>query len=212
VDPNARRGLPFKGWIAAGSRAVKGLLKPLVDIDFLITTNSGMDFETEGTTVELQGQAGIQVATLVVSVNDSESRLFDVQWDPELVTEWTGTVDLDAEINVIEVNGFDSRGDVVDTAQVTVVISNSPSPPFIRGDVREDGRLNISDAVAVLLHLFRGESLRCRDAADVDDDGSIRIGDALAILEYLFLLGQAPQPPFPMPGRDPSEDGLDCEG
>ena len=121
-------------------------------------------------------------------------------------------VDLDAETNVIEVFGFDSADNLLDTTQITVVTSGSPIPPFIRGDVREDGRLNISDAVAVLLHLFRGESLRCRDAADVDDDGSIRIGDALAILEYLFLLGQAPQPPFPMPGRDPSEDGLDCEG
>ena len=51
-----------------------------------------------------------------------------------------------------------------------------------------------------------------RDAADVDDDGSIEIDDALAILEYLFRLGQAPPPPFPQPGRDPSEDDLDCEG
>ena len=127
------------------------------------------------------------------------------------MTRWTGTVDLDAETNVIDVFGFDSMGDVIDTARITVV-SDSASPRFIRGDVRGDGRVNISDAVTLLLHLFRGESLRCRDAADVGDDGSIRIDDAVAILEYLFLLGQAPKPPFPMPGRDPSDDDLDCEG
>ena len=128
------------------------------------------------------------------------------------MTRWTGTVDLHAETNVIEVSGFDSAGDVVDTAQITVVSRESPSLPFIRGDVRGDGRVNIGDPVTVLLHLFRGQPLRCRDAADVDDDGSIEIDDALAILEYLFLLGPAPQPPFPKPGRDPSEDDLDCEG
>ena len=71
--------------------------------------------------------------------------------------------------------------------------------------------MNISDAISVLLHLFRGESLRCRDAADVNDDGLLQIDDVLAILEYVFLGGQAPQPPFPKAGRDPSEDDLDCE-
>ena len=212
ADPNAQRGASFKGRIAGGSRAVKEQLEPLADIDFLITTNSGMDLETEESSVELSGQAGIRIATLVVGVNDSEPRLFDVYWGPDPVTRWTGTVDLQAETNVIELSGFDSAGDVVDTAQITVVISNSSSSPFIRGDARGDGRVNIGDAVTVLLHLFRGQSLRCRDAADVDDDGSIRVDDALAILEYLFLLGQAPQPPFPKPGRDPSEDDLDCEG
>jgi hypothetical protein len=212
ADPNAQRGAELKGKIASGSRAVKEMLQPLADIEFMITTNNGMDFETEEITVELHGQAGIQVDALVVRVNDSESRPFDVDWDRELVTEWTGTVYLHAETNVIKVFGFDSTGNVLDTAQITVVTSGSPSPPFIRGDARIDGRLNMSDAITVLLHLFRGQSLPCRDAADVDDDGSIRIDDALAILGYLFLRGQAPQSPFPKPGRDPTEDDLDCEG
>ena len=100
----------------------------------------------------------------------------------------------------------------VDVVRFTKEISESSSPRFIRGDARGDGRLNLSDAVTVLLHLFRGQSLWCRDAADVDDDGAIEIDDVLGILEYLFFLGQAPQPPFPMPGRDPSEDDLGCEG
>ena len=209
-DSNARRGSSFKAGISAGSRNVKGQLEPLADIEFLITTNRGMDFETTETSVELSGQAGIQVATLVVRVN-SEPRLFEVQWIPDLVTRWTGTVDLQTETNLVEVFGFGSTGDVVGTAQITVVI-DSLSLPFVRGDVRGDGRVNLSDAVTVLLHLFRGQSLGCRDAADVDDDGSIRLDDVLAILEYLFRGGQAPELPFPSPGRDPSEDDLDCTG
>jgi hypothetical protein len=211
-DPNAQRGASYKGRIAGGSSKVKEQFEPLSDIEFLITTNGGMDFETEEVTVELQGQAGIQVATLVVGVNDSEPRLFEVDWGPELVTEWTGTVDLEDETNVIEVFGFDSADNVLDTAEITVVTSGSPSPPFIRGDARYDRVVNISDAITVLLHLFRGQSIRCRDAADVNDDGLLQIDDALAILGYLFLHGQPPQAPFPTPGRDPSEDDLDCEG
>jgi hypothetical protein len=211
-DPNAPGDASFKGRIAGSSASIKQRLAPLADIEFLITTNSGMDFETEDISVELQGQAGIEVATLVFTINDSESRPLDVRWDPELVTEWIGAVDLDAKTNVIEVFGFDSEGNVLDTAQIVVVTSGSPIPPFIRGDVREDGRINISDAIAVLLHLFRGESLRCRDAADVNDDGLIQIDDVLAILEYVFLGGQQPEAPFPTAGRDTTEDDLGCEG
>jgi hypothetical protein len=100
----------------------------------------------------------------------------------------------------------------VDVVRFTKEIDDTPSRLFIRGDATGDGRVNMSDAITVLLHVFRGQSLPCRDAADVDDDGSLQINDALAILQYLFLLGQAPEMPFPAPGFDPSEDDLDCEG
>ena len=134
-------------------------------------------------------------------------------------TSETSLVSSNATVTSKSSNGYASfmppdfeRLATVDVVRFTKEISESSSPRFIRGDARGDGRLNLSDAVTVLLHLFRGQSLRCRDAADVDDDGAIEIDDVLGILEYLFLLGQAPQPPFPMPGRDPSEDDLDCEG
>jgi len=101
---------------------------------------------------------------------------------------------------------------MVDVTRFTKEIDDTPSQTFIRGDARNDGVVNMSDAITVLLHLFRGQSIWCRDAADVDDDGSIQINDALVMLQYLFTSGQAPPPPFPTPGRDPSEDDLDCEG
>ena len=103
-------------------------------------------------------------------------------------------------------------GDMLDTDQITVLVTDSPNLPFIRGDARVDGYLSILDAMVVLFHLFRGQPLPCPDAADVNDDGLLQIDDVMALLGYLFLNGQAPQPPFPTPGRDPTEDGLDCEG
>ncbi|MBN1441933.1 MAG: hypothetical protein JXA90_04445, partial [Planctomycetes bacterium] len=84
--------------------------------------------------------------------------------------------------------------------------------PFIRGDVEEDGRLTISDAIAILLYLFVGaDAPACLDACDADDDGQINITDPVRLLNFLFL-GSAspPPPPFPDPGCDPTEDDLTC--
>ena len=96
------------------------------------------------------------------------------------------------------------------TASIT-----APSPaddvPFLRGDANADGKVNISDPIAVLGRLYRGEAdPPCPDAADADDSGAIEIGDAVRILGYLFL-AQAPLPePFARCGPDATEDALVC--
>ncbi len=85
------------------------------------------------------------------------------------------------------------------------------SRPFVRGDVEENGQLNITDAIAVLVYLFSGGATpRCLDAADVNDSGDLNITDAISLLGYLFSAGREPAAPFPEPGRDPTADGLRC--
>jgi hypothetical protein len=81
---------------------------------------------------------------------------------------------------------------------------------FRRGDVNEDGVLQISDPVFLLDHLFAtGVTIDCPDAADVDDSGVLDITDAVYSLSYQFLGGPAPEPPFP--GCGPEEpDALAC--
>ena len=81
---------------------------------------------------------------------------------------------------------------------------------FRRGDVNLDALIDLSDAVAILDHLFlSGEALPCRDAADVDDSGTILITDPVALLSALFLGG--PRPPGSTEcAADPSADELDC--
>ncbi len=82
---------------------------------------------------------------------------------------------------------------------------------FLRGDVEENRRLNISDAIAILSYLFLGwDAPACPKAADVDDSGRLDITDAIALLNYLFLSGPELPMPFPLPGWDPTEDGLEC--
>ena len=82
---------------------------------------------------------------------------------------------------------------------------------FRRADATDDGRVDLSDGVAVLLSLFAGDRLTCIDAADSDDDGAVNLTDAVAIFSFLFQGGMAPPAPGPSDcGVDPSADALDC--
>jgi hypothetical protein len=81
---------------------------------------------------------------------------------------------------------------------------------FVRGDANGDGLVNLSDAVKVLVHLFRAGSIACADAADVNDSETIEVTDAVVLLEFLFRLGRSPAPPYPAPGVDPSGATLGC--
>ena len=59
---------------------------------------------------------------------------------------------------------------------------------FIRGDANQSSRVNLSDALALLEHLFAGgaERLRCLDAGDANDDGRLNVTDAVFVLQHLF--------------------------
>jgi hypothetical protein len=93
-----------------------------------------------------------------------------------------------------------------DGGWVVVVFGGSRiNTRFIRGEVNGDGRVDISDAVAILGYLFLGGGTPgCLAAADADDSETIEITDAVYLLGALFL-GSAPVPqPYPDCGADPS--------
>lgn len=85
---------------------------------------------------------------------------------------------------------------------------------FRRGDVNQDGTLNIADPIYLLTFNFLGGTTpSCLDAADVDDDGRVlgQVTDSVFLLNGLFLGG--PMPPTPGPhdcGGDPTPDDLRC--
>lgn len=82
---------------------------------------------------------------------------------------------------------------------------------FIRGDVNDDGTVNISDAQASLSYLFGfAPNIACVKAVDFDDDGSAVVTDPVNMLDFLFGMGTAPPPPFPNAGFDPTPDTLPC--
>jgi len=84
-------------------------------------------------------------------------------------------------------------------------------PQFLRGDANRDGKVNMSDPIAVLDRLFKGGGeLACEDAADADDSGKVNLTDAVIVLDFLFKSGPSPAPPTGSPGQDPTPDGLGC--
>lgn len=84
-------------------------------------------------------------------------------------------------------------------------------PQFLRGDVTEDGAVDLADPIAILGYLFSGAAEpNCLDAADANDDGAVDLADAISLLGYLFTGGLPPASPFPTPGADPTGDPLGC--
>jgi hypothetical protein len=62
-----------------------------------------------------------------------------------------------------------------------------------RGDADGNGRLELTDPIAVLNHLFQGRRLACPEAARVNSDGTLDLSDAIYLLAYLFTGGPEPQ-------------------
>jgi hypothetical protein len=84
---------------------------------------------------------------------------------------------------------------------------------FVRGDVDQSSRLDVSDAVGILRFLFAGErsAVTCDDAADADDSGVLDTSDAVYLLGALFRAGLPPAAPFPDCGEDATQDALGCD-
>lgn len=99
-------------------------------------------------------------------------------------------------------------------AGVSITVGGG-QPPFVRGEVNQDGKLNVSDGVAIARYVFNLGSQKakidaCKDSADVNDDGAITAADALYLLNYLFTGGAAVPAPAGACGVDTTPDALDC--
>ena len=108
----------------------------------------------------------------------------------------------------LETEGIEQLDHGQDTQAVGGV---EPGWAFIRGDANRDGRVDISDAIAILHWLHLGDAIiTCQDAADVNDDGRVDQSDAQHLLTYLFLGGVELAGPHPAPGTDPTPDDIRC--
>ena len=80
--------------------------------------------------------------------------------------------------------------------------------PFLRGDANSDGRINVTDAIGILLAVLSREDLGCEDAHDTDDSGNIDFVDGLILLRFLFDHGS--QGSIGICAMDSTEDFLEC--
>ena len=90
----------------------------------------------------------------------------------------------------------------------TTVVSTAP---FVRGEVNDDGVVDLADCIVLLQAFFGGSRLpSCADAADVDDNGVLTVADVVYLFFYLYQGGNPPPDPFPWCGTDPTRDSLAC--
>jgi hypothetical protein len=131
----------------------------------------------------------------------------------------SGTVGIDPLAGRVDRHQYCVRGCIglsqsVKSEPITVEIPPTPPPGarFIRADSNADAKLNVSDAVFTLVHLFMdGRAPACNAAADANGDRQIDVSDPVYSLAYLFRGGPAPARPFPSCDRDLDPDGLACE-
>jgi hypothetical protein len=85
--------------------------------------------------------------------------------------------------------------------------------PFLRGNVNGDGKVDLSDGLALLGFLFlSGVEPPCMLAADTNSDSTFNISDAVFLLNHLFRGGPGPAAPYPECGFQTVPSSFDCDG
>ena len=103
-------------------------------------------------------------------------------------------------------DGLESGNSLVATA-----LPKATGGQFRRGDADGSGKMDLTDAVFLLAHLFLGGAAPgCPASADSDGSGRLDLTDAVAILDFLFLGGRSPPEPFAACGVEAGPGGLDC--
>jgi len=144
--------------------------------------------------IEYQLQAGVLTDATASSTTVLE--IVDTLGDPPVVN----VIVLDgASFPAVPVNG-------------TLTLTPYVGSQFIRGDVTQNGTLDVADGIGVLNYLFLFTSTTCFNALDADNSGNVSISDAVRILCAVFCPGSpAPAGPYPGCGVDVAADGGTCD-
>jgi len=136
--------------------------------------------------------------------------LLQVEDDPGLVGGETELILHNGEagsINNVFIVDKRSQSPLLENGWITFV----SSPLFMRGDLNNDGRVDLSDAIFSLAYQFLGgPAPTCLSAANVNGDRGYDLSDVVYLLSYLYSGGKAPPPPNGVCGPDPSS-GFDCQ-
>ena len=114
-----------KGHVGTVAGQVRSAIQSFRSTPFRITTNGGNDLTVDGATVDLEGDASIDVETLLVSLNGRESVVLEPLWTT--VTRWKATFALDGERTEIDIIGIDGDGNAVGSA--TIAVTTTARPP-----------------------------------------------------------------------------------
>ncbi|HZN59550.1 MAG TPA: hypothetical protein VFD71_15870 [Planctomycetota bacterium] len=132
---------------------------------------------------------------------------------------------------ILDANGVAKKpvGAPAPVTTATVAVSAGPSP-FVRGDMNQSGRLEVTDAILTLDYLFGGSTLPAGEATrtnciiamnfdgsvsrstpTTEDPEDVDLSDVVALLTYVFRRGVAPPAPFPACGQPTATAGATAE-
>lgn len=72
-------------------------------------------------------------------------------------------------------------------ASCYIITATATTPAVIKGDVNNDGEVNIADVTALIDYLLNGTTEINKLAADLDDNGEVGISDATKLIDNLLL-------------------------
>jgi hypothetical protein len=172
-------------------------------VPFTISTNGGQDLTVNQDQAIIEGNAWYDVKDILLSGMDDP---LDVTWTN--VSRWRTVVKLEPGLNTLQFLALNLDGNLVGSDSINV--TSAVGPQFIRGDPNLDRKVDVSDPVAVIFHLFLGVPVTCEDAADSNDDEALNLTDAIYLFDQLFQGGPTPPAPFPLQGVDPAGPELGC--
>ena len=112
----------LKQWIANRRTWLLGQLNG-VAANFEITTNGGNDLSTDQQVLTLSGTAPVEAKTICINGSPAPVTFTSV-------TGWTVEIGLSPGDNVLTVEGFDSRGELVASDTITATFTDSGSSPI----------------------------------------------------------------------------------
>jgi len=184
-----------------------------------IVSTRGGSVVVLGTLTDLDGNPVAQAGT-IFSMQDAEPAGFRIDFDGyDIYGSQRDGPYLLTDVEILDAGVGFVRADHAENAHETAPFDwddfGLPGGlPFIRADTNGDLQIDLSDAVAILLHLFGGPEgsaaeLACENAADVNVDRHVDLSDAVEVINFLFL-GLTPTIGYPFPecGQEP---GLPCE-
>jgi hypothetical protein len=158
----------FKSFLAGSSDFVRGQVTPWTTQAFRIVTNNGLNLEVDGNTVTLEGEASIQVETILLRLGAGQPAVFEPAWTSPV--RWRHTFTLTEAETELQFLAFDTDGEPTGAVSITVTSLSLSGAPRVNAwfpnagpsgtevsffgtnlDLLESVRFGLADAVEITI-------------------------------------------------------------
>ena len=169
----------------------------------------GMVMANSRRRVRAEGER-VRIATLYFDIADGAESEGDIVSTFEAKHPYMNVLIIHHETGIV--NGLPLAAEVepIRVVQGLLRIQNRPTRT---GDVSFDYSLDLTDAIALLDHLFRGgPQVPCPGASDINGDHVVDVGDLITLLNHLFLGSSLEESEVHCDGRSPRGETADQGG